>query len=92
MKEKICVLGAGTWGIALARMLCLAGHNVQVWSALPEEINELQTTHRHRNLCTMVIHTRGLTNQCGGEDYSILHHISKQTAVAQKSFSILKSF
>lgn len=55
MKEKICVLGAGTWGIALARMLCLAGHNVQVWSALPEEINELQTTHRHRNLCTMVI-------------------------------------
>lgn len=56
--NKIGILGAGTWGIALARMLCLAGHSVQVWSALPEEINELQTTRRHRNLCSMVIPDR----------------------------------
>ena len=26
---------AGTWGMALARMLCVSGNDVQVWSALP---------------------------------------------------------
>ena len=31
----ITVLGAGTWGIALARLLSVNGHNVTVWSALP---------------------------------------------------------
>ena len=34
-KKKIGVLGAGTWGMALARMLCVSGNDVQVWSALP---------------------------------------------------------
>ena len=33
--QKVAVLGAGTWGIALARLLCLSGKQVTVWSALP---------------------------------------------------------
>ena len=33
---KIGVLGAGTWGIALARMLAVNGRDVTVWSALPD--------------------------------------------------------
>ena len=33
--SKINVVGAGTWGIALARMLSNSGHEVKVWSALP---------------------------------------------------------
>lgn len=53
--SSICVLGAGTWGIALARMLCVNGHTVQVWSALSEEINNLRKTHRHNNLHNMII-------------------------------------
>lgn len=44
---KIGILGAGTWGIALARMLCESGHSVTVWSALPEEITNLNNTHIH---------------------------------------------
>ena len=52
---KIGVLGAGTWGMALARMLCLSGNEVTVWSALPQEIDEFSTTRRHRNLPGMVI-------------------------------------
>ena len=36
--KKIGVLGAGTWGMALARMLCNAGNDVLVWSALETEI------------------------------------------------------
>ena len=41
--KKIGVLGAGTWGMALARMLCNAGNEVIVWSALGAEIDELRS-------------------------------------------------
>ena len=52
---KIGVLGAGTWGIALARMLANSGHSVEVWSALPEEIEELDRTRHQKNLPNMEI-------------------------------------
>ncbi len=39
--ERISVLGAGSWGTALARLLCNNGHDVTMWSALPEEIRAL---------------------------------------------------
>lgn len=52
---KIGVLGAGTWGMALARMLCVSGHEVTVWSAIEREIDEFSATHRHPNLPGMVI-------------------------------------
>lgn len=53
--NKILVLGAGTWGIALARLLSLSGHSVQVWSALSEEIEELNSSRIHKCLPNMVI-------------------------------------
>lgn len=53
--KKIGVLGAGTWGMALARMLCVSGHNVSVWSALKNEVEEFATTRRHPNLPGMEI-------------------------------------
>ena len=52
---KIGVLGAGTWGMALARMLCVSGHEVTVWSAIEREIDEFAATRRHPNLPGMVI-------------------------------------
>ena len=39
--RKIAVLGAGTWGMALARMLSVDGCGVTVWSALPREVEDL---------------------------------------------------
>lgn len=53
--SKIGVLGAGTWGMALARMLCVSGHRVTVWSALPQEVAQLAAARRHPNLPGMVI-------------------------------------
>ena len=41
---KIGVIGAGTWGMALSRMLSNTGHEVTVWSALPAEIENRTTT------------------------------------------------
>jgi len=52
---KIGVLGAGTWGMALARMLQLSGNQVTVWSALEREIEEFSATRRHPNLPGMLI-------------------------------------
>lgn len=46
---KIGILGAGTWGIALARMLFNAGNDVTVWSAVESEIDLLESTHKHPN-------------------------------------------
>ena len=52
---KIGVLGAGTWGMALSRMLSLSGHEITVWSALEKEVTEYAATRRHPNLPGMII-------------------------------------
>ena len=38
---KVSVLGAGTWGTALAILLAENKHEVTIWSALPKEVEEL---------------------------------------------------
>ena len=48
--SSIGVLGAGTWGMALARMLANSGHDVAVWSALGYEIDDLSATRKHPKL------------------------------------------
>ncbi len=50
----VTVLGAGTWGTALARLLCRNGHAVTLWSALPRELDALRADHAHPNLPGMV--------------------------------------
>ena len=47
---KIAVLGAGTWGIALARVLSLNGSEVTVWSKFPEEAKALDRTREAPHL------------------------------------------
>lgn len=72
-KKKIGVLGAGTWGMALARMLCVSGNDVQVWSALPAEVENLSATRVHPNLPGMKIpeelqFTKSIEEVCTGKD------------------------
>ena len=47
---KLGILGAGTWGNALANLLASKGYDVSVWSALPDEIDYLNEHHAHFNL------------------------------------------
>ena len=47
---KVSILGAGSWGIALAYLLHTNGHEVTVWSALEKEIDMLQSHHEHAML------------------------------------------
>lgn len=71
--SDISVIGAGTWGIALARMLSLSGHSVTVWSALPDEVDQLDKTRMQKNLPNMVIpseieFTKDIEQCCRGRD------------------------
>ena len=70
---NIGVLGAGTWGTALARMLAMNGHEVTMWSALPQELIELEKTHKHKNLpgSTLpesICYTPEISEICRGRD------------------------
>ena len=71
--SNISVLGAGTWGIALATALATNGHNVTVWSAIAEEIHLLSQIRAHKNLPGMrvppqVSFTLDIGNACEGAD------------------------
>lgn len=45
--KKIGIIGAGSWGIALASLLQANGNQVTVWSILPDEIEMLKREHEH---------------------------------------------
>jgi len=42
------VLGAGSWGTALAIQLCRAGHPVQLWARDPEQVADMMETRENR--------------------------------------------
>ena len=70
---KIGILGAGTWGIALARLLIRAGRAVTVWSAIEKEIDELVSTGEHPNLPGISLpeelnYTKDIKDACVGMD------------------------
>ncbi|MBO4476965.1 MAG: NAD(P)-dependent glycerol-3-phosphate dehydrogenase [Lachnospiraceae bacterium] len=47
---KITILGGGTWGVALSRVITDNGHDLIIWSKIESEIEELSTTHKYKNL------------------------------------------
>ena len=47
---SVGVIGSGTWGTALAILLNGNGHKVQLWSAVPAEVESLSVNRKHPNL------------------------------------------
>lgn len=74
---KIGVFGAGTWGIALARLLSNKSHEVKVWSAIEEEIDNLLKTREHPNLKGMkipgnIVFTKSVGEAAEGADILLM--------------------
>ena len=72
-KINIGVLGAGTWGVALARMLSNSGHGVTVWSAIDDEIDVLSKTRIHPNMPDVELpqgieYTKDIKSACEGKE------------------------
>jgi len=61
--KKISVIGFGSWGIALADVLCRNGHDVLAWDGGAEYIAELRETRKNSYLPQVIIPERiRLTN------------------------------
>ncbi len=85
---SIGILGAGTWGIALARMLKNTGKEVCVWSAVKDEITQLKTNSKHPRLPDMQLpdgieYTCDLKKVCQDKDiimFAVASVYVRQTA------------
>ncbi|KRL02914.1 NAD(P)H-dependent glycerol-3-phosphate dehydrogenase [Liquorilactobacillus capillatus] len=49
MREKVAVIGAGSWGSVLANILVMNGHQVHIWSRRKEQIEELNEKHTNHH-------------------------------------------
>lgn len=44
MVKRVTILGAGSWGMAISRLLCLKGCDVTLWEHDPDDYHRLETT------------------------------------------------
>ncbi len=47
-KRAIAVVGAGSWGTALAMVLADNGHEVRLWSHNEEQVKEINEIHTNK--------------------------------------------
>lgn len=75
---KIGIIGAGSWGIALANLLSNNKHCVTVWSILQDEIDMLSKDHEHKTKLPGVVlpdtvkYTTDLKDVCEDSDFLVL--------------------
>lgn len=93
--SRIAVLGAGSWGIALAKLLYNNGNEVTVWSALKDEIEMLKEKREHVDklpgvkLPDEMIFTSDLKEAVEGKEVLVMAVPSpfvKSTAASLKEF------
>ena len=92
---KIGMIGAGSWGIALSWLLTNNGHEVTVWSALPEEVEMLARDREQKDKLPGVILQESvsfladLEAAVRGKDLLVLavpSSFTRQTARRMKAF------
>ena len=90
---RVGVIGAGSWGIALAKVLHTNGNQVSVWSIVESEIAMLKEKHEHVDklpgvkLPEEMVFTTDLSDAIIGIDYLILAVPSVFTRSTAKSMA-----
>lgn len=59
--EKICVLGAGSWGSALALVLAKKGYEVSMWTLNEEQANKINKTRENIDYLPGVLFPNNIT-------------------------------
>lgn len=47
VRERVAVLGGGSWGTTFSKVLADAGHDVRIWVRRPEQATEINDAHRN---------------------------------------------
>lgn len=90
---KVSVMGAGAWGIALARVLKNNGNDVTIWSKLEKEVNMLKNERENSislpgiKLQDDIIITNDIREAAEGMDIiimSVASRFTRQVAAAMK--------
>ncbi len=90
---EIGVIGAGSWGTALAVVLTQNGHQVTVWSILEDEVRMLSETREHADklpgviLPESVVFTADLESAARGKELLVLAVPSPFTRSTAKSMA-----
>ncbi|WP_313094581.1 NAD(P)H-dependent glycerol-3-phosphate dehydrogenase, partial [Streptococcus parasuis] len=92
--SSVGVIGAGTWGLALSRVLALNGNTVTVWSAIDSEIDDLKVRHMTSRLPKMVLpktinFTKSLEEVCKNKDiilFAVPSTFVRDTAAKVREF------
>lgn len=75
---KVGIIGAGSWGVALATVLDENGHELTVWSLLEDEVKMLNKEHEHKSklpgvkLSERILFTTDLEKTIKGMDLVVL--------------------
>lgn len=91
---NVAVIGAGSWGIALAKVLDTNGSRVTVWSIVEDEIKMLREKHEHVEklpgvkLPESIAFTTDLKQAVSDKDYLILAVPSVFTRSTAKSMAL----
>lgn len=95
--KKVSLLGAGSWGTALAIVLAKNGHEVTLWSAVPAEVTMLKENREHKDrlpgvkLPDNITISDDLEDSCKDRDLIVFSVASPYVrATAQKAAPFIK--